>query len=117
MATMSLSFDLHIIGAFFEIDRINPRTSQIELSDGRSTRRILSLSDGVPVSLDPGDITPKRWFFANDHAQNALVISLSGSGDDIVLEPGRWSFIESGVVPVAQGRGGASRLIYAALSA
>ena len=112
MATMQITFSLTVADNYLDTETINPQSKTVTV-DGDNSRRTVVLADGDFVTLEVGEITPKYWFFQNVHASGALVLSF-GATDDITLAPGEFAFLPSGMVLLAKGSGGASKLLYAA---
>ncbi len=111
MATLRVTFSLVVEGNYVNLDQLQPNEFSASV-DGDNTRRTVTLTDGEFVTLDTGEITPKYWYLQNVHATGSLVVSF-GSTDDITLAPGEFAFLPSGMVPLAKGSGGASKLLYA----
>lgn len=110
-ASMQLTFGLIVTESDVDTEHIQPEPLTLAIS-GDSFRRTLTLADGVEQTLDIGEITPKWWYFQNIHATQDLIISF-GQSDDITLSAGEFSFLRSGLTPIAKGSGGASKLLYA----
>lgn len=114
MATLRVTFSLTVEGNFIDLEQIQPNEFSSTV-DGDNSRRTVALTDGNFATLDVGEITPRFWYLQNVHATGSLVVSF-GSTDDITLAPGEFAFLPSGMVPLAKGSGGASKLLYAAFA-
>ena len=112
MATMRVTLSLTVEGNYVNLEQLQPNELSATV-DGDNSRRTVALADGEFVTLDVGEMTPKYWYLQIVHASGSLVVSF-GTTDNITLAPGEFAFLPSGMVPLAKGNGGASKLLYAA---
>lgn len=116
MATLELHFELTVSGGPITAERIAPNNLQVTVGD-QAARKVLDVPDGVSVMLDPGDITPRRWFVMNVHATVNLLLSFGAADDDLAIPPGEFSWFQSTKIPTVRGDAAASKVMYGVYAA
>lgn len=116
-STLSILLNLAVTGPAMGIDQIEPERKEVTVT-GATARRGVALPEGESVTLDAGGTAdgPRYWFFYNDSSVR-VIVSLDGSSDDLVLDPGDLpQFIRSELIPVARSTGAAAHLIAAVIT-